>query len=109
MGIQSRLKAQQRASLGALDRLRRPLRDGDLVTLSGAIPPLWRVMEITPQLNPAGPPGLRIILAAQQVITVMPGAPIAGVLLAQPFEDYNPEGAEKVDEKPTTLVVPGEN
>lgn len=65
----------------ALDGLGRPLDEGDGVFLSLRAPGLYRVLGITPVLDPNQPPGrLHVHVAHFETLTVERGQPVTAIM-----------------------------
>lgn len=83
MGRDARMHLVNRTSQGVLDRLGRPLEAGDLVTYTPRSEPLYKVLSITPQLDPKGPGGFTVVVMTQWKLTLPAGQPVFDLILCR--------------------------
>jgi|WetSurMetagenome_2_1015567.scaffolds.fasta_scaffold26363_3 hypothetical protein len=80
MGRLERVNEERRKELGAIDRMGRPVREGDIVVLLHAQVPMFKVTSVAPQLDPSGPKGLVIQALSTVQCFTPPGIPFNDML-----------------------------
>jgi antitoxin (DNA-binding transcriptional repressor) of toxin-antitoxin stability system len=77
-----------------VDRLGRPLKEGDRVIIDNGRAPIARVVGIKAQMDPLRPPGFLVEMMAGFTFFVPPGRPLVeGILIAE-MEEEQPKEAD---------------
>lgn len=99
----------ERGEVFLVDRMGAPMQVGDMVLLSMPDPPLGRVIDIKPVVDPRQQPGLATaVIQFEFPLTARAGLPMRNVVIVarqQLEEDQQAAGEPKQDEPPPSSII----
>ena len=95
-------------SYHAKDAFGHPLEPGDEVIVPTLSAPRFRLVDVTPVLDPtAQPNSIRVTLSAQITMTVQNGAPIPGILRVRVNAEFGDQAVPDPPEPPSLVKTDG--